>query len=582
MVKDSGGFVKSKAKGTVNFPPFESLDEHCLREIRRYQIYPWGKIQEYCRHIPYNSGKKDFYDKTGRESFEVFQYIFKVPGDETEYTVMWDYNIGLVRMTPFFKCCKYSKVCSSRSLRHSRFVVANVQGTKKKQTQPAKMLNLNPGLRDITHSITGGSIAAQGYWMPFACAKAVCATFCAPIAGALIPIFGPDFPSQCINPDAPEHGRMQIDQMIVAESAREAEMFRRMYANAASVAANSHLPSHHQHQLHYSKTHPHNHGPALPSPTSISSPHLGRRAVPRHSGSPFDYDRERLGLEGRLRFKHGPESPYTTSSEPDIHTRPELHHHALSTHTVVRGGTMYSPLSPPRSSGNGGEWTVRTHALPSHPQYTHTHSGRPGGYLHPGAYQEIRELSHPTASDPILSAIPRLGRGNQRLEYQTYQHSQHHLHPPPQPQPYFPPRLPPVSASSVWDAPHNIPSSKRPATDIMHVPGDYDEYSDKSSPTTTVTTGTSISREDCGPEPAATSGTDKNAALLLMNLSVRDHPKDVRSGFREEAQQQQQREVRHRVPGARGCGPESMSMSPVSGPDGQDGHRNKRRRATSM
>ena len=42
----------------------------------------------------------------------VFQYVFKLPGDETEYTVMWDYNIGLVRITPFFKCCKYSKVRS--------------------------------------------------------------------------------------------------------------------------------------------------------------------------------------------------------------------------------------------------------------------------------------------------------------------------------------------------------------------------------------------------------------------------------------------------------------------------------------
>lgn len=40
----------------------------------------------------------------------VFQYIFKAPGDNSEYTVMWDYNVGLVRMTPFFKCCKYSKV----------------------------------------------------------------------------------------------------------------------------------------------------------------------------------------------------------------------------------------------------------------------------------------------------------------------------------------------------------------------------------------------------------------------------------------------------------------------------------------
>lgn len=41
----------------------------------------------------------------------VFQYTFQVPNDDTEYTVMWDYNVGLVRMTPFFKCCNYPKVC---------------------------------------------------------------------------------------------------------------------------------------------------------------------------------------------------------------------------------------------------------------------------------------------------------------------------------------------------------------------------------------------------------------------------------------------------------------------------------------
>ncbi len=124
------------------------------------------------------------------------------------------------------------------------------------------MLNLNPGLRDITHSITGGSIAAQGklshplfakalsqwplfnwagfnlwqplslaagYWMPFACAKAVCATFCYNIAGALIPIFGPTFPSECISPDAPGHGRMIISQDIISSSTKEAESYRRLY-----------------------------------------------------------------------------------------------------------------------------------------------------------------------------------------------------------------------------------------------------------------------------------------------------------------------------------------------------------------
>ena len=34
--------------------------------------------------------------------------------------------------------------------------------TWKRQTVPAKMLNNNPGLREICHSITGGALAAQG------------------------------------------------------------------------------------------------------------------------------------------------------------------------------------------------------------------------------------------------------------------------------------------------------------------------------------------------------------------------------------------------------------------------------------
>lgn len=49
----------------------------------------------------------------------VFQYTYKRPGEDREYVVVWDYNVGLVRMTPFFKSCKYSKVryrCQSMML----------------------------------------------------------------------------------------------------------------------------------------------------------------------------------------------------------------------------------------------------------------------------------------------------------------------------------------------------------------------------------------------------------------------------------------------------------------------------------
>jgi hypothetical protein len=70
--------------------------------------------------------------------------------------MMWDYNIGLVRTTPLFKCSGYSKV--------SLLFVndATCCGIDVVQTTPAKMLNRNPGLRDICHSITGGALVAQG------------------------------------------------------------------------------------------------------------------------------------------------------------------------------------------------------------------------------------------------------------------------------------------------------------------------------------------------------------------------------------------------------------------------------------
>lgn len=70
MGKEHAGYSKSKAKGIVNFPPFEDLDDESLREVRKYHVSPLGNIQSNCRHIPYNSGKKDFFEKTGRESFE--------------------------------------------------------------------------------------------------------------------------------------------------------------------------------------------------------------------------------------------------------------------------------------------------------------------------------------------------------------------------------------------------------------------------------------------------------------------------------------------------------------------------------
>ncbi|KAI9374693.1 hypothetical protein BJX61DRAFT_263841 [Aspergillus egyptiacus] len=203
MAKDAPVFNRGKAKGEVRYPPCEERDEELARLHREFRIHPFGNIADYPRHIPYNSDKKTFQELTGRESFEVFQYTFQLPGEEKPWTVMWDYNIGLVRTTHLFKCMDYSK------------------------TTPAKMLNLNPGLRNICHSITGGALAAQGYWMPFEAAKAIAATFCWKIRFALTPLFGTDFPKLCVHPnDRNRFGRMIIDPAIVRTATDRANLYR--------------------------------------------------------------------------------------------------------------------------------------------------------------------------------------------------------------------------------------------------------------------------------------------------------------------------------------------------------------------
>jgi hypothetical protein len=47
-------------------------------------------------------------------------------------------------------------------LQGKRLLIKNASFAHNIQTTPAKMLNMNPGLKEITHSITGGALAAQG------------------------------------------------------------------------------------------------------------------------------------------------------------------------------------------------------------------------------------------------------------------------------------------------------------------------------------------------------------------------------------------------------------------------------------
>lgn len=62
--------------------------------------------------------------------------------------------------------------------------------------------------------------------MPYRCARAICATFCYEIAGALIPLFGPSFPRDCTHPGDPRFGEMRIDPALIASCTTEAHRTR--------------------------------------------------------------------------------------------------------------------------------------------------------------------------------------------------------------------------------------------------------------------------------------------------------------------------------------------------------------------
>ena len=70
LIKDAAVFKSGLIRGECRYPPFEDHDDLLAEQHESFRLHPAGEIHKYPRHIPYNSGKKLFYEKTGRESFE--------------------------------------------------------------------------------------------------------------------------------------------------------------------------------------------------------------------------------------------------------------------------------------------------------------------------------------------------------------------------------------------------------------------------------------------------------------------------------------------------------------------------------
>ena len=169
--------------------------------------------------------------------------------------------------------------------------------------------------------------------MPYSCAKAVCATFCYKIAGALIPIFGPSFPSLCAPPDSPDYGRMTIDPSIIASATREAELNRRRHLG-----------------LHTSRS------------GVLSASNSPRRRTPARSTPERDfYQINRAAFQHQARLgPHGRSScsPYNTDSDEGYRSVPDTVAGSWSPNS-----SAYLYASQSRSSG----WASVNQSVPATP-----------------------------------------------------------------------------------------------------------------------------------------------------------------------------------------------------------------------
>jgi hypothetical protein len=72
VAKDAPVFKHDTPRGEIRYPPCEYRDELLKTEHEKFELFPMGdkKISDFPRHVPYNSEKKSFLEKTGRDCFE--------------------------------------------------------------------------------------------------------------------------------------------------------------------------------------------------------------------------------------------------------------------------------------------------------------------------------------------------------------------------------------------------------------------------------------------------------------------------------------------------------------------------------
>lgn len=160
----------------INHPIYE-ISNDLLRFIPDSQL---NLIKPLINKIDKNFIQKKKYSTNvdERNYLTVFEYKLN------ENWIIWDYSTGYVFFTGLWKACGNNK------------------------TDIVKLVENFPNLSNLVKRVRGGFLKIQGTWLPFDVVKNLAKNFCFNIRYCLIPIFGSDFPDQCLKPNDKNFGKL--------------------------------------------------------------------------------------------------------------------------------------------------------------------------------------------------------------------------------------------------------------------------------------------------------------------------------------------------------------------------------------
>lgn len=166
----------------VNFPinfPVHSVPDNLQMDSHQRALLP-----ETIKTLKYATGIDE------RNFITVYEY------QVMDQSIIWDYYTGYVHLTGIWKALGNSK--------------ADI----------VKLLDGSPELEPVFRRVRGGFLKIQGTWVPYDVARTLALRICYPIRYALIPLFGANFPGECLRPHERGYGQLQMRKVGVVPHRR--------------------------------------------------------------------------------------------------------------------------------------------------------------------------------------------------------------------------------------------------------------------------------------------------------------------------------------------------------------------------